>query len=71
MHEWNVYWITAGGISATPAPLTRMAPVLAANVPLLFTLLNGSTQTTFAIFATDGSSMMAFDHMTVIIPPRP
>ena len=69
--EWTVYWVTAGGISVTPAPLTHMAPVLVSNVPLLFTLLNGNTQTTFVIFATDGSRMIAFDHMTVIILPSP
>ena len=71
VHEWQAFWITAGGISAAPAPLAHTAPVLVSNAPLLFTPLNGNTQTTFAIFAFDGSRLIAFDYMTVIIPPSP
>jgi len=40
-------------------------------VPVLFAPLNGNTQTTFAIIATDGSSMIVADHITVIVPPSP
>jgi hypothetical protein len=70
-HEWNLVWITADGVSATPAPLARMAPVLISNAPVLSTLLNGNTQTTFVILATDGSNIIALDHITVIVPPSP
>jgi hypothetical protein len=48
-----------------------MAPALLSNVPLLFANPNGNTQTTFAIIATDGSSIFAADYMTLIIPPSP
>jgi len=66
-----VYWITAGGVSLTPAPLAHAAPALVSDAPLLFSPLNGNTQTRFVIFATDGSSVFAFDHITVIVPPSP
>jgi hypothetical protein len=66
-----VRWITAGGISPTPAPFVHAAPVLVSDAPLLFSLLNGNTQTRFVIFATDGSSVFAFDHITVVVPPSP
>ena len=69
--EGTVCWVTAGGVSPTPAPLTHMAPVLVSNAPLLFAPLNGNTQTTFVLLATDGLSMIAFDHITMIIPPSP
>ena len=69
--ETNVYWLTASGGALTPAPLTRFAPVLVSNVPVLFTPLNGNTQTTFVIIATDGSTMIAWDYITVIVPPSP
>jgi hypothetical protein len=38
---------------------------------VLFVPLNGNTQTTFAIIATDGSNVFAFDYMRVIVPPSP
>ena len=67
----NVYWLTATGVSPAPAPLTHMAPVLLTDVPVLFAPLNGNTQTTFAIIATDGSSSFVVDHISVIVPPSP
>jgi hypothetical protein len=69
--EGIVYWVSAGGVSLTPAPLAHVPPALVSNAPLLFTPLNGNTQTKFVIFATDGSSMIAFDHITMIVPPSP
>ena len=41
------------------------------NVPLLFAPLNGNTEITFVIIATDGSSMIAYDYITMIVPPSP
>jgi hypothetical protein len=67
----NVYWATPGGISLVPAPLARLAPVLASNVPVLSAPLNGNTETTFVIIATDGSSMIAYDYITMVVPPSP
>lgn len=69
--EGNLYWFTAGGISLTPAPLAHTAPRLVSDALLLFAPLNGNTQTSFVILATDGSGMIASDYITIIIPPSP
>jgi len=69
--DLGLFWVTAAGLSATPAPLALAAPVLATNVPLLFTQLNGDTQVKFWLIATNGSSMLAFDQIMAISPPSP
>ena len=69
--EGNVFWVTPGGVASTPTPLAHTAPVLVSNVPLLFAPLNGNTETTFVIIATDGSSMISYDYITMIVPPSP
>lgn len=67
----RVLWVTPGGVSTTPAAFAHAAPVPVSNAPLLFTFLNGNTQVTFVILATDGSSMIASDYMIAITPPSP
>ena len=69
--EQGTVWLSPGGASATPVPLVHAAPALVFDQTVLFVPLNGNTQTTFAIIATDGSSVFAFDYMRVIVPPSP
>ena len=69
--EGRVYWLTPSGVALTPTALARFAPVLVSNAPVLFTPLNGNTQTTFVIIATDASGIVAWDYITVIVPPSP
>jgi hypothetical protein len=69
--EGKVYWVTASGLSLTPTAFARFAPALVSNAPVLFTPLNGNTQTTFVIIATDASGIVAWDYITVLVPPSP
>jgi hypothetical protein len=69
--EGNVFWVTPGGLSPTPAPFAHAAPALVSDVRLLFTLLPGNTRVTFWIIATDGVSMISFDRMTSLTPTSP
>lgn len=69
--EGTVSWITPSGLSPTPAPFAHMAPTLVSNARLFFTPFIGNTQTTFAIIATNGSTIFAVDHITSIELPSP
>jgi hypothetical protein len=69
--EGIVRWVTANGVFLTPTPLAHTAPVLISDVPLLFSLINGNTATRFVIIAADGSNVVAYDHITFVVPPSP
>jgi hypothetical protein len=61
-------WVTAGGLSATPAPLSALTPVPLAGVGLADTNLPaGGTLTVFLFFA-EGSRIVAYDVITAAVP---
>lgn len=66
----NVFWVTAAGLSTTPAPLFTAAPVPVNNATLFFEIVGGITVTTW-VFAADGPNLISFDRMTATIPTSP
>jgi hypothetical protein len=68
--EGSVYWVTPAGISSTPASLGR-GPAVAVNNKTLFLWSLGGTMISTWFFAVNGSSIVAIDHMTGVVPPSP
>jgi len=68
--DQGVFWVTAAGISLTPAPLGHGPAVSLNNATLFFTTIGGTTISTW-FFATNGPALVAFDHMTAVIVPSP
>jgi len=69
--DLGTFWVTAGGLSTTPAPLAHAVPVPVSNAPLLRTSINGDTQVTFWFIATDGTRLISYDRIMAITPPSP
>ena len=62
-------WVTATGVSATPAPLLVAPPVAIASAPLLnITLPLHTTLTSFFILVGGGGSPALFDYVTAVRP---
>jgi len=62
-------WITASGLSATPAPLVVAPPVAIANATLLnVTLPPATTLASFFFLVDEGGSAVAFD---IVAATRP
>ena len=62
-------WVTASGVSATPAPLLVASPVAIANAPLLnITLQLHTTFTSLFILVGGGGSPALFDYVTAVRP---
>lgn len=70
VRELNVYWVTPAGVSLTPVPYGR-GPAGSVNDKTLFWWSLGGTTISTWVFAANGSGVVAFDHMTGVIPTSP
>jgi hypothetical protein len=68
--DQNVFWVTPGGASLTPAPLGHGPAALVNNKTLLLWTIGGTTISNW-FFASDGSGIVAIDHMTAVVVPSP
>jgi hypothetical protein len=65
----QLFWVTSGGISATPAPLLSAPPVALTNTTLLNVNLGPGTTVTSIFLFLDGASIVAVDWITAAVPP--
>jgi hypothetical protein len=56
-----VFWVTAGGVSTTPAPLVTAVPGALGDVTLLNVTLPSGASLTNAFFLQNGATTVAAD----------
>lgn len=61
----TVYWVTPGGLSTVPAPLTTAVPGALTNVTLLNLVLPPGTSLTSAFFLVNGATLVSSDVITI------
>ena len=65
----HVFWVTASGVQATPAPLAFGPPVAAVNVPLMnITQPAGTVLTNVFLLVDSGGAIVAADAIVSIRP---
>ena len=64
----QVYWVTGGGLSTTPAPWFNSPPVVLSNVTLLNLTLPPATTMTNVVFMLNGATTVSFDFITATRP---
>lgn len=57
-------WISAGGVSTTPAPLLTSPPLALSDLTLLDVTLPAGTSLTTVFYLSDGASVVAYDVIT-------
>jgi hypothetical protein len=69
----SLFWVTPGGLSATPSPLITAVPGPLTNATLLNLTLPMGTSITNALFLLNGGSVLASDFITanVVAPETP
>ncbi len=64
----NFLWITAGGPSPTPAPLTTLTPVSLAGLSLINTVLPPGAVVSMIMFLSEGSTPITYDLISAVVP---
>jgi hypothetical protein len=62
-------WITAGGPSATPGPLSSLTPLSLAGLPLINTQLALGTGITILMFFAEGNRVITYDLISGVVQP--
>jgi len=64
----QIYWVTAAGLSTSPAPWFNYPPVELSNLQLLNLTLPPGTTMTNAVFMLNGATSVSFDFITATRP---
>ena len=64
----QIYWVTAAGLSTSPAPWFNYPPVELSNLQLLNLTLPPGTTMTNALFMLNGATSVSFDFITATRP---
>lgn len=67
VYNGSVFWVTAGGLSSTPAPLLTAVPGALTDAPLLNLTLPAGSSLTNAFFLVSGGAVLSSDFTTVNI----
>jgi hypothetical protein len=59
--QGQLVWLTAGGLSTTPAPLSAFVPVTVQNASIVNTNLTSGATMTFVMLLARGSTVLAYD----------
>jgi len=65
----QLVWITAGGLSATPGPVSRLTPLSLEAVPLIDGQLTPGTVITVLMLFVEGNRAITYDLISGIVPP--
>ncbi|MGH9332879.1 MAG: hypothetical protein ACRD21_03920, partial [Vicinamibacteria bacterium] len=63
----QLFWVTAGGLSTTAAPLFSSPPFPLTNATLLNLTLPPGVAVTSAVFLVDGATLVASDFITAVV----
>lgn len=67
----QVFWVTGGGLSPTPAPLFSSPPIVLADVTLFDLTFPSGTTVTNGFFLVDGATVVASDVITAMVAATP